>query len=88
MKRARHHLKVIDLVGFRLDPKLNYSICSSLKIVPSVHTLYFDYMQLTNSSLSLIGRHLPKLKHLSFRNCFKVFFNFLIKNFLRARLAD
>uniref|UniRef100_A0A915NWL5 F-box domain-containing protein n=1 Tax=Meloidogyne floridensis TaxID=298350 RepID=A0A915NWL5_9BILA len=55
MKRARHHLKVIDLVGFRLDPKLNYSICSSLKIVPSVHTLYFDYMQLTNSSLSLIG---------------------------------
>nr|CAD2182825.1 unnamed protein product [Meloidogyne enterolobii] len=71
MKRARHHLKVIDLVGFRLDPKLNYSICSSLKIVPSVHTLYFDYMQLTNSSLSLIGRHLPKLKHLSFRNCFK-----------------
>ncbi|KAL7072666.1 hypothetical protein ACQ4LE_008083 [Meloidogyne hapla] len=71
MKRARHHLKVIDFVGFRLDPKLNYSICSSLNIVPNVHTLYFDYMQLTNSSLSLIGRHLPKLKHLSFRNCFK-----------------
>ncbi|KAF7634747.1 hypothetical protein Mgra_00005781 [Meloidogyne graminicola] len=71
MKRARHHLKVIDLIGFRLDPKLNYSLCSSLNLVPCVHTLNLDYLQLTNSSISLIGRYLPKLKHLSVRNSFK-----------------
>uniref|UniRef100_A0A158R5R3 F-box domain-containing protein n=1 Tax=Syphacia muris TaxID=451379 RepID=A0A158R5R3_9BILA len=70
MLRCGKYVKSLDLHAFR--DSLNYAVCSSFATYcPGLRSLSLYGIQLTNSSLYLLGRHCTQLEDVNFYRCFQ-----------------
>uniref|UniRef100_A0A0M3HXD0 F-box domain-containing protein n=1 Tax=Ascaris lumbricoides TaxID=6252 RepID=A0A0M3HXD0_ASCLU len=68
--RCGRYLRHVDLHAFR--DTLTYSVCRSFApLCPHLHSLNLCGIQLTNSSVQLLGRHCPNLEEVNFHRCFQ-----------------
>ncbi|MFH4976109.1 hypothetical protein AB6A40_002818 [Gnathostoma spinigerum] len=69
-RRCGKYLRSLDLHAFR--DTLTYNVCSTFApLCRDLTTLNLYGIQLTNSSLQLIGRHCPLLEDVNFHRCFQ-----------------
>uniref|UniRef100_A0A915AZ18 F-box domain-containing protein n=2 Tax=Parascaris univalens TaxID=6257 RepID=A0A915AZ18_PARUN len=69
-RRCGRYLRHVDLHAFR--DTLTYSVCRSFApLCPHLHSLNLCGIQLTNSSVQLLGRHCPNLEEVNFHRCFQ-----------------